>query len=53
MEINRFKFDFYDISIAVSGPKGLMVPVVRDAQKLTFAGIEKEIKRLALKLAMD
>jgi len=42
-------FDFYDISIAVSGPKGLMVPVVRDAQKLTFSGIEKEIKRLALK----
>ena len=45
----QVKFDFYDISIAVSGPKGLMVPVVRDAQKLTFAGIEKEIKRLALK----
>ena len=45
----QIKFDFFDISIAVSGPKGLMVPVVRDAQKLTFAGIEKEIKRLALK----
>ena len=45
----QVKFDFYDISIAVSGPKGLMVPVVRDAQKLTFSGIEKEIKRLALK----
>ena len=45
----QIKFDFYDISIAVSGPKGLMVPVVRDAQKLTFAGIENEIKRLALK----
>ena len=45
----QIKFDFYDISIAVSGPKGLMVPVVRDAQKLTFSGIEKEIKRLALK----
>ncbi len=45
----QMKFDFYDISIAVSGPKGLMVPVVRDAQKLTFPGIEKEIKRLALK----
>ncbi len=45
----QVKFDFYDISIAVSGPKGLMVPVVRDAQNLTFAGIEKEIKRLALK----
>ena len=45
----QIEFDFYDISIAVSGPKGLMVPVVRDAQKLTFSGIEKEIKRLALK----
>ena len=45
----QIKFDFYDISIAVSGPKGLMVPVVRDAQKLTFFGIEKEIKRLAIK----
>jgi 2-oxoglutarate dehydrogenase E2 component (dihydrolipoamide succinyltransferase) len=46
---NQIKFDFYDISIAVSGPKGLMVPVVRNAQDLTFAGIEKEIKRLAIK----
>ena len=45
----QIKFDFYDISIAVSGPKGLMVPVVRDSQKLTFSGIEKEIKRLAIK----
>ena len=45
----QVKFDFYDISIAVSGPKGLMVPVLRDAQKLTFSGIEKEIKRLAIK----
>ena len=30
-EDQQIKFDFYDISIAVSGPKGLMVPVVRDA----------------------
>ncbi len=45
----QIKFDFYDISIAVSGPKGLMVPVVRDCQDLTFSGIESEIKRLALK----
>ena len=45
----QIKFDFYDISIAVSGPKGLMVPVVRDSQNLTFSGIETEIKRLALK----
>ena len=45
----QVKYDFFDISIAVSGPKGLMVPVVRDAQNLTFSGIEKEIKRLALR----
>ena len=45
----KLSFDFYDISIAVSGPKGLLVPVVRDADKLTFSGIEKEIKRLAIK----
>jgi 2-oxoglutarate dehydrogenase E2 component (dihydrolipoamide succinyltransferase) len=42
-------FDFADISIAVSGPKGLMVPVVRNAELLTFRGIEAEIKRLALR----
>ena len=45
----QIKYDFFDISIAVSGPKGLMVPVVRDAQKLTFSGVEKEIKRLAMR----
>ncbi len=45
----QIKYDFFDISIAVSGPKGLMVPVVRDAQKLTFSEIEKEIKRLAIR----
>jgi len=45
----QVKYDFFDISIAVSGPKGLMVPVVRDAQDLTFSGIEKEIKRLAIR----
>jgi 2-oxoglutarate dehydrogenase E2 component (dihydrolipoamide succinyltransferase) len=45
----QVKFNFYDISIAVSGPKGLMVPVVRDAQNLTFSGIENEIKRLAIR----
>lgn len=42
-------YDFADISIAVSGPKGLMVPVVRNAETLTFRGIEAEIKRLALR----
>ena len=46
---HQINFDFYDISIAVSGPKGLMVPVVRNAQDLTFAGIENEIKRLAIR----
>ena len=45
----QIKYDFFDISIAVSGPKGLMVPVVRDAQELSFSGIEKEIKRLAIR----
>jgi 2-oxoglutarate dehydrogenase E2 component (dihydrolipoamide succinyltransferase) len=39
--------DFQDISIAVSGPKGLMVPVIRNAEKLSFRGVEEEVKRLA------
>mgnify|MGYP001074709741 CR=1 FL=1 len=42
-------FDFCDISIAVSGPKGLMVPVIRKAENLTFRGVESEVKRLALR----
>ena len=42
-------FDFCDISIAVSGPKGLMVPVIRNAEELTFRGIEAEVKRLAIR----
>jgi len=42
-------YDFVDISIAVSGPKGLMVPVIRNAEKLTFKGIEQEVKRLAIR----
>ena len=45
----KIAFDFCDISIAVSGPKGLMVPVVRNAENLTFRGIEADIKRLAIK----
>ncbi|WP_291101886.1 MULTISPECIES: 2-oxoglutarate dehydrogenase complex dihydrolipoyllysine-residue succinyltransferase [unclassified Flavobacterium] len=45
----KIAFDFYDISIAVSGPKGLMVPVVRNAENLTFRGVEADIKRLAIK----
>ena len=48
-EDHKLSFDFYDISIAVSGPKGLLVPVVKNADKLSFSGIEKEIKRLAIK----
>lgn len=43
----QIKYDFCDISIAVSGPKGLMVPVVRNAELLSFRGVEAEIKRLA------
>jgi 2-oxoglutarate dehydrogenase E2 component (dihydrolipoamide succinyltransferase) len=42
-------YDFCDISIAVSGPKGLMVPVIRDAQNLSFKGVEAEVKRLAIR----
>lgn len=42
-------YDFCDISIAVSGPKGLMVPVMRNAEKLSFKGVEAEVKRLALR----
>lgn len=42
-------YDFYDISIAVSGPKGLMVPVIRNAENLSFRGVESEVKRLALR----
>lgn len=42
-------YDFVDISIAVSGPKGLMVPVIRNAENLTFRGVEAEVKRLALR----
>ena len=45
----KISYDFADISIAVSGPKGLMVPVVRNAENLTFRGVEAEIKRLAIK----
>ena len=41
--------DNCDVSIAVSAPKGLVVPVIRNAEALTLDGIEKEVKRLALK----
>jgi 2-oxoglutarate dehydrogenase E2 component (dihydrolipoamide succinyltransferase) len=39
--------DYCDISIAVSAPKGLVVPVIRNAESLTLAGIEAEVARLA------
>jgi len=42
-------YDFADIGIAVSSPKGLMVPVVREAQDMSLMAIETEIKRLAIK----
>jgi len=42
-------YDFCDISIAVSGPKGLMVPVIRNAENLSFRGVEQEVKRLAIR----
>ena len=45
----QVKNDFQDISIAVSGPKGLMVPVIRNAENLSFRGVESEVKRLALR----
>ena len=45
----QIKHDFQDISIAVSGPKGLMVPVIRNAENLSFRGVESEVKRLALR----
>ena len=45
----KITYDYKDISIAVSGPKGLMVPVIRNAEQLSFRGIEVEVKRLALR----
>lgn len=46
---NMIFHDYADIGIAVSSPKGLMVPVVRNAERMTLAEIEREIKRLAIK----
>ncbi|MCW7481187.1 2-oxoglutarate dehydrogenase complex dihydrolipoyllysine-residue succinyltransferase [Leptospira kanakyensis] len=42
--------NFYDIGVAVGGPKGLVVPIVRNADLLSFAGVEQEIARLAGKV---
>ena len=46
---DKVSYDFCDISVAVSGPKGLMVPVMRSAETLSFRGVEAEIKRLAIR----
>ena len=46
----KINYDFCDISVAVSGPKGLMVPIIRDAETLSFKGIELKIKDLATKV---
>lgn len=46
----KINYDFCDISIAVSGPKGLMVPVLRNAENMTFSGVEANIKDLATKV---
>ena len=43
----KISYNYSDISIAVSGPKGLMTPVLRNAQDLSFSAVEQEIKRLA------
>jgi len=45
----QISYDYKDISIAVSGPKGLTVPVIRNAENLSFRGVESEVKRLAIK----
>ena len=46
----KINYDFCDISIAVSGPKGLMVPVLRNAETMSFRGVEANIKELAEKV---
>lgn len=46
---NMVTFDFKDISIAVSGPRGLVVPVIRNAEALSFRGVESEVRRLAIR----
>ena len=46
---NMIFHDYADVGIAVSSPKGLMVPVVRNAEQMSLAEIEGDIKRLAIK----
>lgn len=41
--------DYYDIGIAVSSERGLVVPILRDAEQLSYAGVEKSIRGLAVK----
>lgn len=47
---NMVSFNYADIGVAVSSPKGLMVPVLRNAEQMSLAEIELEIKRLAIKV---
>jgi 2-oxoglutarate dehydrogenase E2 component (dihydrolipoamide succinyltransferase) len=42
--------NYYDVGVAVGGPKGLVVPIVRNADQMNFAEIEMEISRLALRV---
>jgi 2-oxoglutarate dehydrogenase E2 component (dihydrolipoamide succinyltransferase) len=46
-------YNFSDIGIAVSSPKGLMVPVLRNAEKMNLLEIETDIKHLATKARME
>ena len=46
----QITYDYKDISIAVSGPKGLMVPVMRNVENMSFRAVESEVKRLAIKV---
>ncbi|WP_341654764.1 2-oxoglutarate dehydrogenase complex dihydrolipoyllysine-residue succinyltransferase [Blattabacterium cuenoti] len=46
----KINFEYYDISIAISGPKGLMVPVIRNAEYLSFREIEQEIYKLSTRV---
>lgn len=47
---NKICFKYYDINIAVAGPKGLLVPVIINADTLSFREIEKTIKNFSLKI---
>ncbi|WP_185856787.1 2-oxoglutarate dehydrogenase complex dihydrolipoyllysine-residue succinyltransferase [Blattabacterium cuenoti] len=46
----KINFEYYDISIAISGPKGLMVPVIRNAEHLSFREIEEKIYNLSTRV---